>query len=291
MITMTRSPDRLQAVLLVGPGEEPLDQVVAATAVAVEEAFAQGVQQILWRAEVGDVRSRRVAWAGGFTFHGLLRQDWSAEGRLGDAWLATLLADDSREPKTRWLEPVTMSAPSVVLRDEQARDEVRYLETINDAESLRWLGTLSIPRTPEIFRRMLARLHDGRSVGASVAWTIAEPGTDTYLGTISLFGMNGIDHLSAEVGYRVHPDARGRGITASALRRVAAHAFESEQQGGLGLERLSLGAGAGNLGSQGVARAAGFTETGRDRRCYDLYDGTVVDLVRFDRLSSDPAAG
>lgn len=291
MITMMPSPDRLRAVLSVGPGDEPLDEAVAATVVAVEEAFANGVRQILWRAEVGDVRSRRVAWACGFMFHGRLRDDWSGDGRLRDAWVATLLVDDSREPKTRWLEPVTLTSPSVVLRDERAGDEVRYLESINDAESERWLGTLSIPRTPETFRRMLARLHEGRSVGTSVAWTIAEPGTDRYLGTISLFGMDGIDHLSAEVGYRAHPDARGRGITSSALRRVAVHAFGTEQSGGLGLERLSLGAADSNVGSQRVARVSGFTETGRDRRSYDLNDGTVVDLIRFDRLSSDPFAG
>jgi RimJ/RimL family protein N-acetyltransferase len=28
----------------------------------------------------------------------------------------------------------------------------------------------------------------------------------------------------------------------------------------------------------------GFTETGRDRQNYDLSDGSVVDLVRFDLL-------
>jgi hypothetical protein len=31
----------------------------------------------------------------------------------------------------------------------------------------------------------------------------------------------------------------------------------------------------------------GFTETGVDRHCYDLNDGRVVDLVRFDLLRSE----
>ena len=31
----------------------------------------------------------------------------------------------------------------------------------------------------------------------------------------------------------------------------------------------------------------GFTETGRDRLCYDLYDGSIVDLVRFDLLKHE----
>jgi RimJ/RimL family protein N-acetyltransferase len=290
MISLSTDPDGLRADLVVEIGSEPVGEAAAAAAAAADEAFGRGVRQIRWRAEVGDVGSRRVAWACGFTFEGSLRGDWPVDGRLGDAWQATLLADDSREPKTRWLEAVPMAATGAVLREEAADDEVRFLETMSDEESLRWLGMLSIPRSPEAFRRMLARSQHGRSMGASVAWTIAEPVTGRYLGTINLFGIDGIDYLSAEVGYRTHPDARGRGVTSSALRRVVTHAFETEARGGLGLERISLGAGEYNLASQGVARASGFTETGRDRRCYDLYDGTIVDLIRFDRLRTDPVA-
>jgi ribosomal-protein-alanine N-acetyltransferase len=287
-ISLSTDPDGLRADLVVQIASAPVGEAVAAAATAVDEAFGRGILQIRWRAEVGDVGSRRVAWACGFTFEGSLRGDWSVDDRLSDAWQATLLADDSREPKTRWLEAVTLTAPGVVLREECAVDEARYLETMGDAESLRYLGMLSIPKTPEAFRRMLARSHYGRSVGSSVAWTIAEPGSDRYLGSVNLFGLDGIDYRSAEVGYRTHPDARGRGVMSSALRRVVEHAFESEARGGLGLERISLGAAEHNLASQGVARASGFTETGRDRRCYDLYDGSIVDLVRFDRLRSDP---
>ena len=65
------------------------------------------------------------------------------------------------------------------------------------------------------------------------------------------------------------------------------HAFAPEDDGGLGLTRISLNAGVGNEGSQAVALALGFTETGRDRLCYDLYDGSIVDLVRFDLLKNE----
>jgi RimJ/RimL family protein N-acetyltransferase len=89
------------------------------------------------------------------------------------------------------------------------------------------------------------------------------------------------------VGYRSHPDARGRGYVSRALRLVIAQAFTPVDDGGYGLERLSLGAGDGNVASQAVARACGFTETGRDRRSYRLADDTVVDLVRFDLLREE----
>ncbi len=291
MISLSPPPDRLRAVVTFEPGDEPLGAVVAAAGVCLDKAFAAGVRQVLWRAQVGDERSRRVAWACGFTFEGSLRGDWTDGGDVSDSWVATLLADDSREPKTRWLESARLAAPGVVLRDQSADDERRYLETMQDPQSLQWLGTLSLPKTADEFRTMLARRHYGPSMGTSVAWTVAEPDTDTYLGSINLFGMGGIDYLSAEVGYRTHPDARGRGVLSSALRLVVAHAFAPADDRGLGLERISLGAGATNLASQGVARSCGFTETGRDRQCYDLYDGTVVDLIRFDLLRSEVATG
>ncbi|MEJ7629831.1 MAG: GNAT family protein, partial [Nocardioidaceae bacterium] len=123
--------------------------------------------------------------------------------------------------------------------------------------------------------------------GASVEWAVADAGDDHYLGTVNLFGFHSLDYRSAEVGFRTHPDARGRGVLTAALRLVLGHAFGSDDEGGLGLARVSLGAGDGNLASQGVALSAGFTATGRDRQCYDLLDGSIVDLVRFDILKSE----
>ena len=44
--------------------------------------------------------------------------------------------------------------------------------------------------------------------------------TDAYLASISLFGFDSLDYKSAEVGYRTHPDARGRGVLTRSLRAV-----------------------------------------------------------------------
>jgi ribosomal-protein-alanine N-acetyltransferase len=290
MIGLTTAPDGRRATITFAPGSHPVEEVVLAANAQLNEAFAGGVRQVLWRAAVGDEASRRVAWACGFTFEGRLRGDWDADDELWESWTATLLAEDDRTPRTRWLEAVELTAPGVVLRDQSAADEDRYVETMADPETLRWLGSLSLPSTPEQFRLMLARRHFSASTGSAVAWTVAEPGTDSYLATINVFGIGGKDHLSAEIGYRTHPDARGRGHLSAALRRLITHAFQTEANGGLGLARLSLGAGDGNLASQGVAHACGFTQTGRDRKSYLRDDGSVVDLIRFDLLRSDPRA-
>lgn len=244
----------------------------------------QGLQTMLWQAIEGNDPSLRVAWKVGFSFEGGTRAHVPQRGQPVNGWRATLAASDVREPATRWLDPVTLTDGRVRLRELRLDDEQRYLETINDPESQRWLGTIPFPRDPAGFTRYYARRCLGSVTGASVEWAVADVADDRYLGTVNLFGFHSLDYRSAEVGYRTHPDARGRGVLTAGLRLVLGHAFGSDDEGGLGLARVSLGAGDGNLGSQGVAIAAGFTETGRDRQCYDLLDGSIVDLVRFDIL-------
>jgi hypothetical protein len=48
---------------------------------------------------------------------------------------------------------VTITDGHVRLRELRLDDEQRYLETINDPESQRWLGTIPFPRNPAGFSR------------------------------------------------------------------------------------------------------------------------------------------
>jgi [ribosomal protein S5]-alanine N-acetyltransferase len=265
------------------------DELVAAARGIVRDAFEAGrMRQLTWRAPVGDTVARRTAWALGLTFEGVNRSGWVMDdGTLVDAWTGTLLPDDTLEPTTRWLEPIDIVGDRVALRGVAPKDEQRYLETNNDAESMQWLATVPMARDVQAFRQRLLNITASPSLGTAVEWTITDRETDVLVGNVSLFGLGGLDYKSAEVGYRTHPDSRGRGFLTEALRLVIAHAFTSEDAGGLGLERIHLGAGDGNAPSQGVARSLGFTETGRDRRCYELADGSIVDLIRFDLLVSE----
>lgn len=247
----------------------------------------QGLNTIIWEAIVGNVGSLRVAWRTGFTFEGPTRGTLPQRGQVRDGWRGTLLASDSRTPVSRWLDPVVFQDDRVRLREIRRDDEQPYLETNNDPESLLWLGTIPFPRDAAGFQRHFDRRLVGNATGSSVEWVIADLQEDSYLGTVNFFGLHSLDYLSAEVGYRTHPDARGRGVLKAGLRLALGHAFKPAETGGLGLQRVSLGTGDGNLGSQAVARSLGFTETGRDRRCYDRPDGSVVDLIRFDLLRSE----
>ena len=254
----------------------------------VDHAFGKlGVRTLRWTAPAGDIDGWRLAWHNGFTFEGSTRGTLDLGGAAVDAWQATLLSSDGREPKTSWITPVRLTAPGVVLRPVALADEARFLETMDDPVTMLWLGTIPLPRTSEAFRSLVRDGAINGTLGQHVSWTVAQPGTDAYLATISLFGIDDLDYLSGEVGYRTHPDARGRGVLTSGLRTVVRFAFTPVDEGGVGLERLSLLAGEGNDASLGVARSLGFTEVGRDRQCYDLDDGRVVDLVRFDLLRAE----
>ncbi len=284
--------DRGNGIAEIGYGAHPAARghgvLTRAVTLIADWAFKeQGVRTILWEAYEGNVASRRVAWKAGFTFEGSTRGTIVQRKTVRDGWRATLLSTDTREPKTRWLDPVTIENDRVRLRELGLRDERRYLETTNDPETLRWLGTFPFPRDADHFRRHLARRSVGSSTGDAVEWVVADVDADSYVGTVTLFGMNGLDYQSAEIGYRTHPGSRGRGLLKAALLLVLSHAFADEDDGGLGLGRISLNAGVGNDVSQAVALSCGFTQTGRDRRCYDLYDGTIVDLVRFDLLKRE----
>lgn len=66
----------------------------ALTAVAAWGFTSLGLRRIEWRANVGNVASRRVAEKAGFTFEGTLRGALDHRGARTDAWVAALLASD-----------------------------------------------------------------------------------------------------------------------------------------------------------------------------------------------------
>jgi RimJ/RimL family protein N-acetyltransferase len=127
----------------------------------------------------------------------------------------------------------------------------------------RWLTIRARRITPEVARADLVRPSEaGWRDGTMAHFAILGAG-DRLLGTISLRLYR---HESAEVGYDLLPDGRGRGIATRAVRLVARWAFDE-----LGVERLELRTHPGNRASQRVAERAGFTREGVERSSRRLY--------------------
>src|SRR3954453_131590 len=146
----------------------------------------------------------------------------------------------------------------------KGRDDVDTLVAIcQDPEISRWTRVPS-PYTREEAEGWSAgggldrRVRPGgpdRQAGLGIDWL----GVDAQGDVVASIAVQHIrpDERVGEIGYWVAAPARGRGIATRAVRLASEWALRE-----LGLETLELMTHEDNLASQGVARAAGFNETG-----------------------------
>ena len=97
------------------------------------------------------------------------------------------------------------------------------------------------------------------STGSHATFSVVDRGDGRLLGNVSLFAVDA-EHLTANVGYRVAPAARGLGVATAALRAVADWAL-----GPRALARVSLQHALPNVASCRVATNAGFELEGTMR--------------------------
>ena len=174
-------------------------------------------------------------------------------------------------------------AVGVTLRATTPDDLPAIVEQSRDPKTIRW--TISVPTPPDGYslrdaEEFLARVRTGWTEGRGLAWTV-EAERDGVRQLCGLVNLRLQDHGWAEVGYALHPGARGRSLGSAAVRLVRDYAFDV-----VGLTTLRWRAIAGNWASRRVAAAAGFVFDGTVRRLLDqrgtLRDGWVATLTRDD---------
>ncbi len=247
------------------------------------------VEVVLWRANVGNWASRRVAWALGFRFEGAVRAMVEARGQRSDAWVASLLRGDPMTAGPAWLEPVELTGGGVRLRPWRDGDEDRVVEAMQDGRIGRWLPRIPAPYTVRDARTFLLGERTRAAEASALGWCVADPADDRCLGSVDVFGLNR-SGAEAEIGYWTHPGERGRGVMSHAVRLAVRHAVIPVHDGGLGQRRLTLRAAALNSASRRVAEAAGFREIGIERQVDPAPDGSFDDLVRYDLLAGEVTA-
>jgi ribosomal-protein-alanine N-acetyltransferase len=253
-----------------------------AVRLAVDWAFSDGgIEIVHWRSHVGNEASLRVAHAAGFTLHGTTPGALYERGRVLDAWTGSIRFGDPPLPRTRWAESAVLESERLRLRPFVDADLPRIVEACSDPESRHWLNGLPHPYTPAIARGYIDDCVWQAATGAKATWAIADRETDQLLGNIAIMDMLGVNPTSGEVGYWMHPDARGRGIMTEATCMVMRHAFDAK---GLDRRRLVLYAAASNTASNAVAVAAGFTHYGTQRAAERLGNGSYDDLHGYELL-------
>lgn len=258
-----------------GEGIAEIDSQPASVTSLLDEGFARvDVDAVVWYIAVGDWATRRVAWANGFAF----------TGTRCDSWVASLRKDDSREPKTPWHVAPVLETDRLRLRPLRETDADRLGETLTDERTQRFVGRYLAGDRTDPTAKILRQL-DLNARGEGYNWCIADRETDRLIGHIHLWGLGGFDPTSVQVGYSVHPSARGRGVLTEALGLVVAWSFRPEAEGGFGRRRLSLTTAASNAASRHAAEKAGFTHVASEPAAFPVGESDFEDAVTYHQLN------
>ncbi|GGM88890.1 hypothetical protein GCM10009721_12520 [Terrabacter tumescens] len=147
----------------------------------------------------------------------------------------------------------------VTLRAHSVEDADAIVEQSTDPDSLRWT---TVPRPygrDDALGWVEHNLAAWGEPGATRSWAIEwtdDTGASRYGGTIDL--RPGAAPSVGELGFGLHPDARGRGLMSRAVRLVVGYAFANTVWGAP-VGRVHWRAVVGNWGSRRAVWAAGFT--------------------------------
>jgi ribosomal-protein-alanine N-acetyltransferase len=176
----------------------------------------------------------------------------------------------------------------VTLRAAGTGDLPAIVEQCRDPEMIRWT---TVPTPPDGYRlrdaeEFLALTAAGWTSGQRLGWTIEAPrdGWRGFCGSIDLrLEGDGV----AEVGFGLHPAARGRSIMTVALQLVCDYGFDVA-----GLQVIRWRAVVGNWASRRVAAKVGFVFDGTVRNLLvhrgELLDGWIATLLRDDPRVAQP---
>ncbi|MGN6607439.1 MAG: GNAT family N-acetyltransferase, partial [Jatrophihabitans sp.] len=249
-------------------------------------AFAHGLHRVEIDADVRNLASLRTALDAGFGFEGVawrrpVQGPAGSDRTLDLAWFARFADDDGAPIAPRLPWPTAPLDDGVLALRPLAPDDVDGLLGTEDAESVRWNFTGDAPRRADLARTCARAGLDWLTTGLA-RWAMVDTATGGFAGALTVRPVG--PPQVAGIGYGVHPDFRGRGYTARALRLVSAWAFEVA-----GMARLELGAKEGNVASQRAALAGGFEPDGVRRSRLRNADGTFADEVRFALVNPDLA--
>lgn len=240
-----------------------------------------------WQCLADDWASRRLAAAAGFHGEGILRDHMYLHGQWRSVWSASLLADESRGsrlwPPQPSLAGATGRGEAFVLRPFTDLDLRRIVEAVCDDESERWLIGLPHPYNPEDAQAYVRQMREQWALQSIGTWCISNERLEC-LGSIEIRGLD--DPSSAcEVGYWLHPEARGRGLMTAAVALLCEEAVARGWAAALMIRTA-----AGNIASQHVALRNGFVKTGVWPGAAITSDGERTDLYYYTRLP-EPTTG
>jgi RimJ/RimL family protein N-acetyltransferase len=172
-------------------------------------------------------------------------------------------------------------AGGVLLRAPRPDDRERWFELRVDRDERRYGVPAFVPEPSgpadldETFAQAREHLAAGEPANL-VAAAVDDP--DRLLGNVAWRATGHRELRIADIGYAVHPDARGRGVGRRAI--VALATWLMHDDAGPGMARVQLDHSVENLASCRVALAAGFEQEGIRRGFLPLRDAEPPFAVR-----------
>lgn len=178
----------------------------------------------------------------------------------------------------RFADETVHGPDGLVLRALTLDDTDAVVRACNDPLTQRWLP-LPRPYTPAHAELYIARVApERRARGTGIVRAVEQDGA--FAGVIDLKNVSWAAR-TAELGYWLHPDHRGRGLAGRAAHLLATWAMARS-----GFERVEARVATGNAASLASLQAAGFTPEGVLRNAGYTHAGrvdlTVLSLIRAD---------
>ncbi|MFL6112828.1 MAG: GNAT family N-acetyltransferase [Catenulispora sp.] len=184
------------------------------------------------------------------------------------------------ESPDRIVEPTEIVAGRFQLRPPSPRDVPDLVAMAHDEDIQLW----NPPRfgTDEAQAREWVERSADWDDGTRPLFCVYDATGGRLLGMVSLHKID-FENSGGELGYRVAPWARGRGVATTAVRTVTDWAF-----GYLDLTRVELFHALDNAASCRVAEKAGYRLEGALRSSHRYGDGKLHDEHIHGRLATDP---
>jgi RimJ/RimL family protein N-acetyltransferase len=178
---------------------------------------------------------------------------------------------------------IVIATARLLLRPPRAEEAAEALEMLGDPDVRRWNPAPSVVDLDSAAE--WSRQGADWSGGDHATFSILDAATGAYLGAVSLHSIDPVQ-ADAEIGYRITPRARGRGVAAEAVTAATAWAFEH-----LPLVRIELAHAVANPPSCAVALRAGYPLEGVLRKSFVYGDGRRYDEHLHARLAGDAPPG
>jgi RimJ/RimL family protein N-acetyltransferase len=175
------------------------------------------------------------------------------------------------------VQPI-LRGPRVVLRPWREDDVDAVFAACQDPEIQRWTR-VPVPYRREDAETFVREIAPETSAEGGALFAVVDAADGALVASIGLFPpTDGV----GEIGYWTVAEHRRRGLTAEALRVLAAWALDE-----VGLRRVELMVDARNTGSRRVGESAGFRVEGTLRQ-RTVLRGEPVDDVVLGLLATDP---